>query len=62
MDSPAGAIYRRCAEIKFALREKFTVTLDDLTMEEFAAFKMVCGEQARHEERERKRREAKAQR
>jgi len=54
MDSPAGAMYKRCAELKFALRERFAISLDDLTMEEFGAFRMVSSEQARHEERERR--------
>jgi hypothetical protein len=60
MDSPAGAMYKRCAELKFALRERFAISLDDLTMEEFAAFQMASSEQARFEEQERKINEAKA--
>lgn len=52
-ESAAGELLRRVDEIEFAIKAGFTMTLSDVTAEEFAALRMVQLERDRWQEKQR---------
>lgn len=48
-NSDAGEMYRRVANLKFDLREKISIGLDDIDMDVYLAFQKVTREQEKYE-------------
>ena len=48
-NSEAGEMYRRVANLKFDLREKICIGLDDIDMDIYLAFQKITREQEKYE-------------
>lgn len=48
-NSDAGEMYRRVANLKFDLREKICIGLNDIDMDVYLAFQKITNEQEKYE-------------
>jgi hypothetical protein len=52
MGSPLGVLFRSVADLDFALQKRITITLDDITREEFLALRVFEEEKIKYQERQ----------
>lgn len=52
MDTPVGVLFRSVSELDFALQKRITITLDDITHEQFLALRIFEEEKLKYQERQ----------